>query len=372
MATSAIGPGFLTQTALFTEQLLTSFGFVIGLSVLLDIGAQLNIWRVISISEMRAQDIANCLVPGLGYFLAFLIAAGGLVFNIGNIAGCGLGLHMLTGMDIRLGAGLSGILAILLFFNREAGKRMDLFTRYLGLLMILLTTYIAFSSSPPVGEALYRTVWPERIDWFRVITLVGGTVGGYISFAGAHRLLDAGIKGQGQLQRVNRSAVTGILITSLMRFILFFAALGIVMQGIPLDPGNPAATVFQSAAGRLGYLFFGGVIWAAAITSVVGASYTSVSFWKTMVPFVNRQEKWVTALFIIISTVIFISIGRPVDLLVWAGAINGFILPLALAVILIAAGQSRLMKTYRHPLVLQVSGWLVVAVLGWMGIKSLL
>ena len=28
MATSAIGPGFLTQTSLFTEQLLTSFGFV--------------------------------------------------------------------------------------------------------------------------------------------------------------------------------------------------------------------------------------------------------------------------------------------------------------------------------------------------------
>ena len=372
MATSAIGPGFLTQTALFTEQLLTSFGFVIGLSVLLDIGAQLNIWRVISISEMKAQDIANCLVPGLGYFLAFLIATGGLVFNIGNIAGCGLGLHVLTGMDIRLAAGLSGILAILLLVNREAGKRMDQFAKLLGLMMILLTTYIAFSSHPPVAEALYRTIWPEKIDWFRIITLVGGTVGGYISFAGAHRLLDAGIKGQEQLQRVNRSAVTGILITSLMRFILFFAALGIVMQGIPLDPGNPAATVFQSAAGRLGYLFFGGVIWAAAITSVVGASYTSVSFWKTLVPFVNRQEKWVTALFIIISTVIFISIGRPVDLLVWAGAINGFILPLALAVILIASGKRSLMKAYRHPLVLQVSGWVVVAVLLWMGIKSLL
>lgn len=372
MATSAIGPGFLTQTALFTEQLLTSFGFVIGLSVLLDIGAQLNIWRVISISEMKAQDIANSLFPGLGYLLASLVAGGGLVFNIGNIAGCGLGLHVLTGMDIRLAAGLSGILAILLLVNREAGKRMDQFAKLLGLMMILLTTYIAFSSHPPVAEALYRTIWPEKIDWFRIITLVGGTVGGYISFAGAHRLLDAGIKGQEQLQRVNRSAVTGILITSLMRFILFFAALGIVMQGIPLDPGNPAATVFQSAAGRLGYLFFGGVIWAAAITSVVGASYTSVSFWKTLVPFVNRQEKWVTALFIIISTVIFISIGRPVDLLVWAGAINGFILPLALAVILIASGKRSLMKAYRHPLVLQVSGWVVVAVLGWMGIKSLL
>ncbi|HEX8429688.1 MAG TPA: hypothetical protein VF625_00315, partial [Longimicrobium sp.] len=46
MATSAIGPGFLTQTAVFTGKLGASFGFAILASVILDIGAQLNIWRV--------------------------------------------------------------------------------------------------------------------------------------------------------------------------------------------------------------------------------------------------------------------------------------------------------------------------------------
>ena len=67
MATSAIGPGFLTQTATFTQTLLASFGFVILLSILLDIGAQLNIWRIIAVSEQRAQDIANKVLPGAGY-----------------------------------------------------------------------------------------------------------------------------------------------------------------------------------------------------------------------------------------------------------------------------------------------------------------
>jgi Mn2+/Fe2+ NRAMP family transporter len=59
MATSAIGPGFLTQTTVFTQQLLSSFGFVILLSILLDIGAQMNIWRVLAVTQKRAQDIAN-------------------------------------------------------------------------------------------------------------------------------------------------------------------------------------------------------------------------------------------------------------------------------------------------------------------------
>jgi Mn2+/Fe2+ NRAMP family transporter len=33
MATSAVGPGFLTQTTVFTKQLAASFGFVILLSI---------------------------------------------------------------------------------------------------------------------------------------------------------------------------------------------------------------------------------------------------------------------------------------------------------------------------------------------------
>src|SRR4029079_10407678 len=63
MATSAIGPGFLTQTTVFTERLGASFGFAILISILFDLGAQLNIWRVVTAAGRRAQDIANELLP---------------------------------------------------------------------------------------------------------------------------------------------------------------------------------------------------------------------------------------------------------------------------------------------------------------------
>jgi Mn2+/Fe2+ NRAMP family transporter len=367
MATSAIGPGFLTQTSLFTEQLFTSFGFVILLSILLDIGAQLNIWRIIAVSESRAQDIANKLLPGLGYFLAALIAFGGLVFNIGNMAGCGLGLQVLFGTDAKAGAIISCLIALGIFWYKEAGRLIDQFSKLLGIIMIGLTLYIAFSSHPPVAEALYRTVWPEKIDMLKIVTLVGGTVGGYISFAGAHRLLDAGIGGKDRLPQVTRSAVSGILITSVMRYMLFLAALGIVAQGIKLSSVNPAATVFQSAAGRVGFKFFGIVIWSAAITSVIGASFTSVSFWKTLVPVVAKNEKLVISFFIILSTVVFVGVGQPVTMLVLAGAFNGLILPIALAVMLVAANKSSLVQHYKHPVMLQVFGWLVVAAMTYMG-----
>lgn len=367
MATSAIGPGFLTQTSLFTSQLLASFGFVILISILLDIGAQLNIWRVIAAGEKRAQDIANELLPGLGYLLAALIAFGGLVFNIGNFAGTGLGVNILTGIKPEYGAIISLVIALGIFWYKQAGHLLDQFTKLLGLIMIVLTVYIAVISHPPVGEALYRTVWPEKIDVMKIVTLVGGTVGGYISFAGAHRLLDAGVKGQASLPQVTRSSVSGILITSVMRFVLFFAVLGVVWQGVKLGTDNPAADVFKSAAGQIGYIFFGIVMWSAAITSVVGASYTSVSFWKTLSPAIAKHEKWVISLFMLVSVVIFVLLGNPVRLLIIAGAVNGIILPIALAVILIAATRKNIVSEYKHPLILQIVGWLVVATMSWMG-----
>jgi Mn2+/Fe2+ NRAMP family transporter len=371
MATSAIGPGFLTQTTIFTQQLAASFAFVILTTILVDICVQLNIWRIIGVSELPAQELANKVLPGLGYFLAALVALGGMAFNIGNIAGCGLGVNVLTGIDTKQGAILSGVIALFIFWMKEAGKVMDNFAKVLGILMILLTLYVAVSSHPPVAIALKRAILPERIDLTAIITLIGGTVGGYISFAGVHRLLDAGIKGKTQIPQITRGAVSGILITGVMRLLLFFAALGVVMSGTAIDAGNPAASVFRIASGEMGYKFFGVVIWSAAITSVVGAAYTSVSFLKTFHPAIARFERWVISLFIILSTAVFIIVGKPVQLLVIAGTLNGLILPVAIATMLFASGNKSLMNGYRHPLWMKIGGWITVVITGWLSYETI-
>lgn len=373
MATSAIGPGFLTQTTVFTGQLMASFGFVIVLSVLLDIGAQLNIWRILAAKGQRAPAIANDMIPGFGHLLSLLVAAGGLAFNIGNIGGCGLGLQVLTGMDVYTGALLSSGIALILFWLKEAGKAMDFFTKILGIVMVVLTAVVAFRAGPPLKEAAYRSVWPQHISVMAIITLVGGTVGGYISFAGGHRLLDAGIKGESAIPQVTKSAVTGILVTALMRALLFLAVLGVLQHGGVLDAANPPASVFKQAAGNIGYRFFGVVMWCAAITSVVGAAYTSVSFLKSIHPAVALRERWIISVFILVSALVFRIAGNPVQLLITVGALNGLILPLALAIMLMAVYENKKpWRTYRHPLWLGITGWVVVALMGWMGCFTLL
>ena len=375
MATSAIGPGFITQTTGFTVKLGVAFAFAIVVSILVDIAVQMNVWRVIGVSGLRANELANRLTPGLGWALAALILMGGLVFNIGNISGTGLGTDAMMGLDPTIGAVLSAALAIAIFLVKRAGAALDKIVIGLGLVMIVLTAYIAFTSGPPVGTALKNAVLPEQIDFLAITTLIGGTVGGYITYAGAHRLIESGRTGPEHVNEITKGSVLGIMVTGVMRVILFLAVLGVVHGGATLAADNPAASAFEQAAGQFGLRAFGIIFWAAAITSVIGASYTTVSFLTTQQTSA-RVRSLLTVGFIVVCTVLFLVLGKaPVKLLIFAGGFNGLILPIGFTAILWVAWRRRdLLRGYNYPrwlLGIGVLAWLLTLWLGWQSITGL-
>jgi len=376
MATSAIGPGFITQTTQFTAQLGAAFAFAILASIVVDIALQMNVWRVIGVSGLRVQELGERLLPGVGRMLAFLVVLGGLVFNVGNVAGCGLGLNAMLGVAPMWGGVASALIATGIFLAPRAGVAMDRLVVVLGFLMIALTGYVAWVSGPPVGAALRSMVLPEQVDFLAITTLVGGTVGGYITYAGAHRLVDAGVRGAEHAGEISRASVTGVVVTAAMRVLLFLAVLGVVASGVTLDPANPTASAFEAAAGEFGLRAFGLVLWAAALTSVIGASYTSVSFLTSFGRGLARRRGALVVCFIAASTLVFVLAGAaPVPLLIFAGAFNGLILPIGIAVILwVAVRRPDLLGGYRYPrglAVLGVVGWLVTIYLGWRSLGSL-
>ncbi len=372
MATSAVGPGFLTQTATFTESLMASFGFVILISIIMDIGVQLNVWRIVAVSKKRAQEIANLVFPGVGYLLAFLIIAGGLAFNIGNIGGAGLGMQSMFNISPITGALISGVIAVAIFLGRETGPMMDKFAQLMGFILIVLIIYVVFKSDPPLAEAVTKTIMPDKIDAVAIVTLVGGTVGGYITFSGAHRLLEAGVSGEENLADVTRSSVTGILVASVIRVFLFLAVLGVVSQGVSLDPANPAMSPFQYILGNTGKVIFGIVIWAASVTSVIGAAYTSVSFMTNFHPFIERHKRYFIIGFIIISTLVFATIGKPAQVLVLVGTLNGLVLPIAMVIILIAAYRKNIVGNYKHPIWIAVLGWVIAVSMTILSVMTIM
>ena len=368
MATSAIGPGFLTQTTVFTQQLMASMGFVILISVIIDIIAQLNIWQILTANNKRGSELANEVISGSGHALTIFICLGGLAFNIGNVSGAGLGLNILFPVSVETGSVISALIAIIIFLSKDISKSMDLFVKLLGIVMLALMLYVVFYAAPPLAQVVHRTFVPTVINFTSIVTLVGGTVGGYITFAGAHRLLEDKSTPI-SMQQVKRSAVNGIVLTACMRILLFLAVFGILNQGFQLNPENPAASVFQAAAGNLGYKLFGIVLWCAAITSVVGSAFTSITFLKTLHPVFNRQQRMATILFILLSTIVFLFWGKPIFILVVAGSLNGLILPFSLGLMLWVMIKRKL-RHYQHPAWLLWSGWIVVAVMLWMSIVT--
>lgn len=375
MATSAIGPGFLTQTAKFTGDFQASFGFVILISVILSAIAQLNIWRVLCVSGMRGQDVGNRLLPGLGYFISFLIVLGGLVFNIGNVGGGALGIQTTLGIPVQISYFIAGGLAVLVFLSKDAKGIMDKLVKILGGIMIVVILVVIFIVKPPVGVAVKNSFVPDAGLGTLVpaiLTLLGGTVGGYITFAGAHRLIDAGVTGEGKLKDIQYSAVMGMIVAAIVRILLFLAVLGVVVKGVTLDAGNPAADAFFQGAGEIGRRFSGLVLTCAAITSIIGAAYTSVSFLKTFSPKIAEKENLWTIAFIVISTLVMAFLGKPATLLVLAGALNGLILPVTLGVCLVASQNKKIVgENYKHPKLLFILGIVVVVLAAYVGIRSL-
>jgi Mn2+/Fe2+ NRAMP family transporter len=375
MATSAIGPGFITQTATFTAQLGAAFAFAILASILVDIAVQLNVWRVIGVSGQRGHELGNQVLPGVGYALGALVVIGGLVFNIGNVGGTGLGLDAMLGVEPAIGGAISAVIAIAIFLSKKAGVALDRIVVVLGALMILMTTYVAIVSQPPVGEALRNFVLPDEVDFLVITTLIGGTVGGYITYAGAHRLLDSGMTGPEHASSIAKSSIIGIIVTGIMRVVLFLAVLGVVAGGVALAKDDPAGSAFQAAAGEVGLRLFGIILWAAAITSVIGAAYTSVSF-LTRSTTSDRTRNMLTVGFIALSAVIYLLMGTaPATLLVFAGAFNGLILPIGFTVVLWVAWRRRdLLGGYKYPawlLGIGVLAWLLTLYMGYASLSGL-
>ncbi|WP_019545664.1 NRAMP family divalent metal transporter [Streptomyces sulphureus] len=365
MATSAIGPGFLTQTATFTQQLGAAFSFGILISILLDLAIQMNVWRVVGVSGLHAQELAQRVLPGSGVVLSILVFVCGFIANMGNVAGAGLGLNVLFGLDSRWGAVITTVLALVIFVNRYFIKAMDATIIPLGVIMIGLTLVVAVVSAPPVNEAALQTVVPEQIDILAITTIVGGTVGGYITYAGAHKLLASGVTGPRRVREIARTSAAGVVATGVMRWLLFLAVLGVVSTGTVLDvTDNPAGDAFQAAAGDIGFKIFGVVLWAAAMSSVIGASFTSISFIETYSRHVRERKGLAVAAFVVACCVALLLAGQtPATVLVFSGGFNGLVLPLGFTVTMWIAWRRRdLLQGYRYPRWLIVVGVVGLAV----------
>lgn len=379
MAASAVGPGFLIQTTRFSAEGGLSFLYVILLVTLADIVTKANIWSVVGAAKLTGAEIADRIRKGLGAVLTVMIAIGGLAFNVGNIGGVALGLSAATGLPEWAGALIGGLLAMAIFLFAGAKRIVDRLAVGLSAIIVSAVLAVCIKTQPPILTAV--TAFPASSAWmgafFPMVTLLGGACGGYIPFSGAHRLLETG---GGSPKTFRRAAILGASVSGVIRLLLFFCIIGVCYAGKTVlaenaasiaGSDNPAAQTFLLAAGEWGRRLFGVTLFCAGFACTVGAAYISVTFLKSLHPFLARHDRAFILGMIGASTLIMLIFGGAARFAYLAGTVNGFVLPVSLACILLACRRCAIVGSYRHPLPLLLAGWLVVLLSAVLAIRTL-
>ena len=73
-----------------------------------------------------------------------------------------------------------------------------------------------------------------------------------------------------------------------------------------------------------------------------------------------------------VSTAVLVTVGKPAAVLVFVGTLNGLILPISLALILLAAYRSNIVGSYKHPICLAFAGWFVVIIMAILSGKTII
>ena len=76
--------------------------------------------------------------------------------------------------------------------------------------------------------------------------------------------------------------------------------------------------------------------------------------------------------FVLIALIVFLVVGKPVNILVVVGALNGFILPVALTLILLGSLNKNIIGNYNHPKWLIAFGIIVVMATLYLSIATVM
>lgn len=375
-ATTSVGPGYLNNTVLYTEQFMGAMFLIVIVTGFFDIVAHQFVWPIVCHSGKRIPDLFNELRPGLGNVLVIVLFFVAFLGNMGNMGGIAMSIYMVTGIDIKICTLIAGVIALLIFFAKNIYAAIDKASIYLGALMILLCVYIMFRCQPPVTQMfsnLSDADYPAMVS--PIIALVGGSAGAYLTLTGSHRLLDAGLTGPENRTLVRKSALIGSLVGLCMRTMLFLAAFGVLAAGnVITDRTAPAAEIFGLGAGVIGSYMFAVVLFAASVTSAIGNSYTAVSMLKTLKPVFEepKVEKRCLIAYIIVADIVMAFVGQPSTFLIVSGVINGFVLPAILIVMFLISRRPKIIGEGFHcPIYLKVFNAISMVFLSYAAIMAI-
>lgn len=315
--------------------------------------------------------------------IALVIAALGIgnsAFQSGNISGASMGLQVILGGSKQLFVVLIAIVAGILLWT---GSYKLIEKVLLGIVIMMSVVFIATAViiSPNWSEVIRGLFVPTIPQGALLVTLglIGTTVVPYNLYLHSSAAVERWGDYKDKKEAISESrldAIISIGLGGLISMAIIITSSSMFGTGVQIKSGADMARQLEPLLGQWAKWFFAlglfGAGISSAMTAPLAAAYaiTGILGLKS-----NLKANYFRAIWLIVmligATVAFIG-ANPVQIIVFAQAVNGILLPISAILLILVINNKKIMKDFVNTTVSNILGYFVVGVTIILGLRMIL
>lgn len=376
---SFIGPGTVTTAtragASFGYALLWAVLFSIITTIILqEMAARLGIIGHKGLGEAIRDQFTNPILKfGVMWFVMISVGVGCAAYMGGDLTGTSIGLSTLTGWPVKAIGPAVGL--IILFFGlRGSYKLVEKLMIFLVVVMSLAFIITMIVAMPNVGGIVKGAFIPAIPDGsvLLIIAVIGTTVVPYNFFIHASTVQERWNKPE-HLKEARWDIFVSIGIGGLITSAVLITS-ATVIRGLDVNSVADLSLQLEPLLGTWAKAFTAIGIFAAGLSSAaatpLGAALTISSVMKWENGMKNRKYKAVFAGTVLIGIITLLFEFEPMDVILFAQALNGILLPGVAILLLFIMNNKKLLGEYKNTLKTNILGVVVVLVCTFLGLYS--
>lgn len=386
IAAAFIGPGTVTTCSLagagFGYALLWGLLFsVVATLILQEMAARLGIISGNGLGEALRMHFRK----GFGKLISVVlvisaITIGNAAFETGNILGATLGLESLSntnGQLRQLWVLLIGLLAFILLF---AGSYKLIEKAMISLVILMSLSFITTAViAGPSLAGIFRGMFVPSIpsgSLIMLVGLIGTTVVPYNLFLYASTVKER-FKGADALPAARLDMAVAVVLGGIISMAVLVSS-AVAFHGSGQSPQNAAdlAIQLEPLLGNMASVFIGLGLFAAGISSAITAPLAAAFATKGVLGWENNLHSWrfrMVWMVILLAGVVLSLLGlRPVEVILFAQAANGILLPVITIYLLWVMNSPKVMGNYTNKTISNLLGSLVFFITLALGARSLM
>ncbi|KAB7708310.1 divalent metal cation transporter [Bacillus aerolatus] len=377
---SFIGPGTVTTAtragASFGYAILWAVVFsIIATIILQEMSARLGIITQQSLGDAIREQFTNPILKfGSMWLVIVSIGVGCAAYIAGDLIGTSLGLTTLTGIPEHVLGPVVGIIILILGLG---GNYKFIEKIMITLVIIMSITFITtmIVAAPDMGEVFKGAFVPTipAGSILTVIALIGTTVVPYNLFIHSTTVQERWNK-PSDLKESRLDIIVSIGVGGLITAAILITSATLI-RGIEVENVAALSLQLEPLLGSWAKVFISVGLFAAGLSSAMatplGAAMTigGVLKWEN-----GMKDKRFKAVFVGIMVIGIVSSGlglKPMDVLLFAQALNGILLPVISILLLIIMNNKRRLGEYTNSLKANIFGGIVALICTGLGLYSL-